>query len=690
MSEHSRFSRLLEPSQIGSVKMKNRMIKTTSSMGYQIDEIDGHITDKFIYFVEAIAKGGVGLMIVEGGTLDFPQGAHDFFHFRIDDDEYLPGWVRVAEASHKHGVPIFAQMVHSGPWHRSEMSGLQPIASSDNIRVEEGGRPSATRAATIAEIEGVVNKFIAAAERYHKAGFDGVEINASGNHLLNSFLSRAFNTRGDAYGCKTFESRSKIVVDILRGIKKRVGKDFPVSILINGMEYGIEKGMTIAETKELARIFEKAGADCMHIRVDGVGKYLSSHYPELIHYPEPPSPLGDMLDGSRHGAGGYIPVTAAIKKAVSIPVIAVGRLDPELGEQILRDGKADFIGLNKRILADPELPRKVAEGRLEDIAPCTACEHCISFRVYREPVRCRINAALGSDAPYDLKSAEKKKKIAVVGSGPAGLEAARVTALRGHDVTLYEKEHKLGGLLPLAALVKGLEGEDLVAFVRYFETQMKKLGVKINLGEEFTLATASREKPDAVIVAIGGTPFVPVIPGIERPNVVSGPDLHRQLKFFLRFFGPKFLRQLTSLWMPVGKKVAIIGGAIQGAELAEFLIKRGRKVTIVAGDEEISAGLPKRKQQRLVEWLGEKDTTIIKNATCKEITDKGLVITTKEGIKQIIEADTVVPALPFKLNNKLFNELKSAIAEVYLIGDSKDPRLIIDAIAEGWRAGKTL
>ncbi|HEX2964939.1 MAG TPA: FAD-dependent oxidoreductase, partial [Syntrophorhabdaceae bacterium] len=280
--------------------------------------------------------------------------------------------------------------------------------------------------------------------------------------------------------------------------------------------------------------------------------------------------------------------------------------------------------------------------------------------------------------------------IAVVGGGPAGLEAARVAALRGHDVTLYEKEHKLGGLLPLAALVKGLEGEDLVAFVKYFETQMKKLGVKVNLGKEFTTAKAREEAPDAVVIAAGGTPFVPTIPGINRRNVVSGPDLHKQLKFFLRFAGPKFLRQLTSLWMPLGKKVVIIGGAIQGAELAEFLVKRGRKVTIVAGDEEISAGLPKRKQQRLVEWLGEKGATIIQGATCEEITDRGLVLTTKEGTRQTLEADTIVPAFPFKANNKLFNDLKNTIAEVYLIGDSNDPRLIIDAIAEGWRVGKVL
>ena len=383
-------------------------------------------------------------------------------------------------------------------------------------------------------------------------------------------------------------------------------------------------------------------------------------------------------------------MTAAIKKAVSIPVIAVGRLDPELGEKILHEGKADFIGFTKRLLADPELPNKIAEGRLEDIAPCTACECCISFRVYREPVRCRINAALGSEDGYVIKPAEKKKKVVVVGCGPSGLEAARVAASRGHEVILYEKEHQLGGLLPLAGLVKGLEGEDLVAFVRYFETQITKLGIKVNLGKEVTPSLIGEVKPDAVVLAIGGAPYIPEVTGINRPHVVSGPDLHRMSKTYLRFFGVKALRWLTNVWMPVGKRVVVIGGAIQGAELAEFLVKRGRKVTIVAGDEPMADGLPKRKQQRLVEWLGEKEVTIITGAKCEEITDKGLTISTREGKRQTIETDTIIPVLPFKPNTELFDTLKGKVPEIYLIGDGREPRLILDAIADGWRISNSL
>jgi 2,4-dienoyl-CoA reductase (NADPH2) len=426
------------------------------------------------------------------------------------------------------------------------------------------------------------------------------------------------------------------------------------------------------------------------VRIDGVGKYLSSHYPELIFYPEPPEGLDEMLDKSRHGAGLYVPLAAAIKKVVNVPVIAVGRLDPVLGEKILEEGRADFIGMNKRLLADPELPSKVAAGRLGDIAPCTACEHCISFRVYRYPVRCRINAALGSEEDYIVKKATKKKKVVVVGGGPAGMEAARVSALRGHEVVLYEKESKSVGLMPLAGLVKGLEGEDLVALVKYLDSQVKRLGVKKRMVKEFNPSEIELLKPDAIILAVGGKPDVPELPGIDRRNVISGPELHRKLKLYLRFFGVRFLRWLTKFWMPVGRRVIVIGGAIQGAELAEFLVKRGRKVTIVAGGEDIGEGLPRRKQQRLVDWLNEKGVTIITHAKYEEITDKGLVITTKDGVKQTIEADTITPAIPFRPNTALFEAIKGKTPEIHLIGDGQEPRLIIDAIADGWRVAKSI
>jgi 2,4-dienoyl-CoA reductase (NADPH2) len=629
-------------------------------------------------------------MISEGGIFDWPLGAHDVFHYRIDDDEYIPGWTKLAEVVHKHGCPIFAQMVHAGPWHRKEMDGNDPVASTADIRVEEGGRPSTTKALTIPQIKEIVHKYAMGAERYRKAGIDGVEINASGNHLLNSFLSRGFNKRHDEYGCDSLENRSRIVTDIIREIKGRVGQDFPVGVIFNSTELGVENGLTIDETRKFALMYEKAGVDYLQVRIDGVGKYLSSHYPELIFYPEPPESLDKILDTSRHGAGLYVPLAAAIKKVVNVPVVTVGRLDPILGEKILEEGKADFIGMNKRLLADPELPNKVAAGKLEDIAPCTACEHCISFRVYRYPVRCRINAALGSDDDYAIKKAEKKKGVVVVGGGPAGLEAARVAALRGHEVILFEKESKLGGLMPLAGLVKGLEGEDLVALVNYLQNQVKKLGVKTRMVAEFSPLEIETLKPDAVILAVGGKPVTLEIPGINRSNVISGTDLHKQLKLYIKFFGVRSLRWLTKFWMPVGKRVIVIGGAIQGAELAEFLVKRGRKVTIVAGNEPIAEGLPRRKQQRLVDWLREKGVTIIPNAKCEEITDKGLTITTKDGIKQFIEADTITPATPFRPDNELLDALKGKVSELYLIGDGAEPRVILDAITDGWRTAHVI
>lgn len=688
----TRFEKLLEPFHIGRVQTRNRMIKAASGVG--LDDERGYTTEEQKAEYEAIARGGVGLIIVESHGVDYPLGTHIPNQLHIENDTYIPGLKELAKVIHKHSCPTFLQLMHGGPLHNTRDTGLQPVSSS---ALTESEFPEGTigmimqacpRELSIDEIGEIEEKFIRAAGRVQEAGFDGVEVNAATCHLLNSFLSRAWNKRQDAYGCGNLESRSRIVVEIIKGIKKRLGQDFPVGVLINGAEYGTDKGTTIEESQGFARILQDAGADAIQIRADGRGPYTLVHVPDLAFYPEPPEPLGKGLDGSRKGAGLMVPLAAEIKKVVSIPVIAVGRLDPELGEKILRQGKADFISFARRLLADPELPNKVASGRLEDIAPCTACNTCFSYVGMNRPARCRVNAALGREQEGPIKPAEKKKRVVVVGGGPAGMEAARVAALRGHEVTLYERESKLGGLLPLAALVKGVELEDLPALVRYLKTQITKLGVKINLGKEFNPSVIDGIQPDVLIIAAGGIPTVPEIPGINRHHVVSNADLHRKVKGYLRFFGPKFLRWLTKFWMPLGGRVVIIGGAMQGCELAEFLTKRGRKVTIVETADELGDGLLEVLKPPLFSWLAKKGVTMMTGVKYEEITEKGLTVITKEGKRQTVEADTIVTALPLTPNTELFRSLEGKVPEIYFIGDCRQPQLIVDAVADGWRIGR--
>ncbi|MFC1965039.1 NAD(P)/FAD-dependent oxidoreductase, partial [Chloroflexota bacterium] len=315
-----------------------------------------------------------------------------------------------------------------------------------------------------------------------------------------------------------------------------------------------------------------------------------------------------------------------------------------------------------------------------------------------EPIHCRINAALGREREFEIKPAEKKKRVLVVGAGTAGLEAARVAAIRGHEVSVYDKQHRLGGLVPMAQLIKGARKlkedpsqiiENLQGVLRYFEHQNNKLGVRTVLGKEITPALVEEIKPDVVLIASGGVITVPEIPGIDRRIVVNPVYLHRMLKRFLRFFGPNVLRWLTSLWMPVGKRVVIIGGAMQGIELAEFLIRRGRKVTIVESSEELGYEMQMDDKVHTLAWLEDK-CTMMTGVRYEEITDKGLVITTREGKIELIEADSVVPATLLGPDTELLKALEGTAKEVYPIGDSREPHLIRTAIADGSKIARLI
>jgi len=688
---NAKFEKLLEPGHIGRVKTRNRMVKTGAGT-FMFHEDETRMNKAVLAYYESLARGGVGLLIVESPTIDYPAGARWRPRYRIDDDKYIKGLSELTAIIHKYGCPTFMQMNHDGPWQSNPVNDPDPpfkgppiAASNVVLKSPNDFHNEKPHELTIPEIESIIDKFASAAVRAQKAGFDGVDINSASSHLLHNFLSPFWNRRKDDYG-GNITNRARFVTNIIKEIKRRLGQDFPVSVCINSIEIGLiadiadGRCITVDDARRTARLLQEAGANALHIRSHWLGYHVGAYLPDLLFYPEPIVPLKDFPKeyNSRHrGVGANINLAAGIKEVVSIPIMVVGKLDPELGEKVLREGKADFIAMTRRLQADPELPNKVISGQLEDIAPCTACENCLGSR------RCRINAFMGKE--YNtVEKAKKKKRVVVVGGGPAGMEAARAAALRGHDVTLYEEEKRLGGLLPVAAVVKGTEQEDLPSMVSYFERQLKKLGVDIKLGERVDAAAIEELKPDAVIIATGGVPTVPDIKGIDGANVVSGAKLHKSLKRYLRFIPPDLLRWLTKFYLPIGKRVVVIGGSLHGCELGEFLAKRGRQVTIVEKSDTPGEGMVDVILAYLFMWFRKKRVEIISGVKdYVEITPRGLTIINKYNEKETLEADTIVPALPLTPNLELYESLKGKVTELYAIGDCEEPLLIIDAISKG-------
>jgi 2,4-dienoyl-CoA reductase (NADPH2) len=691
LESHHRFEKILAPGYIGRVRTRNRMLKAAN--GTSFIEPTGYIGERALAYYDALAKGGVGLLIVESCGVEYPLGVqHPPVQFHLDDDKYIPSYAELVKTIHSYGCPAFIQLQHAGPWNPTGLLPKRDTKAASALTREELPGPDfdVPRGLPHDEVLEYIDIWARAAERAARAGFDGVEINGGTCHQINTFLSRIFNKRDDEYGPQSTENRSRFICDIVRETKRRIGGDFAVTALINIAEYGHEKATTMAEGVQFARYLQEAGADAIQCRAHGYGHRGGLIQPDRVLYPEPPEWLPKELDWSRKGAGATVPLIEAVKKEVTIPVFAACRLDPVLGEMFLRQGKMDFVSMVRRLLADPELPNKVIDGRPEDIRPCTGCLYCMDVRNRNLPLECRVNAALGHEKEYVIKPARTKKKVIVAGGGPAGMEAARVAALRGHDVTLFEKESRPGGLIPLAATVKDLELTELLNLITYLKTQLLKAGAKLHTGREVDAALVEEYRPDVLVVAAGGAHDRLDIPGHDRPNVLDSAALHRQLKGWVKWLGPAVMAQLTRLWMPVGKRVAVIGGDIAGCELAEFLVKRGRTVTIVETAAELGEGMTRDDFLRFVPWLEKKGSGWYAGATCREVSDQGLVITTRDGEEKTLAVDTIISALPFLPNTEVIKGLEGKASETYAIGSCASPGLIVNAIADGARLGLRL
>ena len=696
MAGYTRFEKLLEPGYIGKVKTRNRMVKTAAYGWILYDMANGALRPEGLAYYEAIAKGGIGLQIMEISAIH-----PDTIGRPLYDDKYIPVERQITDRMHKHGCPAFVQFYDFRPLLQHPVT----IAASAFCYPAKLDMNNALPTAfTTQEVQDEVDMVASAAVRAQKAEYDGVELNAGCSHLFATFLSRFWNKRTDQYGPQNLENRARIVVEMIQEIKKRCGSDYPVSVLMNGFELNVlELGnnadcSTFEETTEFAKLFEQAGADLLHVRSQSIGNHLTGFFPEkYFMFGSPDNGYGHPMDFKKFypefitrydGAAGFIDTAAIIKKAVSIPVMTVGsmdpRLHPEAAENAIRQGLIDFMGMTRPLTADPELPNKLSAGKLDEVRPCTYCITCFP------QTRCRVNAAStradGAEMPegYEVQPAETKKNVLVVGGGPAGMEAARVSALRGHQVTLYEKKSRLGGLMPLAAMVKGRH-EKIVDFVNYLSDQLSRLGVKVKLGQEANLSEIDTVKPDVVIVATGGVSTTPDISGINNSKVLSNSSLHRTLESGLRFVSPFTLRTLTNFYMPVGQKVIIIGGQIQGIQLAEFLVRRGRDVTIVdeGPEENLALHLPDFMKPRVIIYCQAHGVKTLMNVKCHEVNAEGLTITTSYGVKQTLKADSIICALPSSADTGFTDSLRGRVTEVYAVGDCNKSGVIVDAIEAG-------
>ncbi|HDM10291.1 MAG: FAD-dependent oxidoreductase [Deltaproteobacteria bacterium] len=635
---------LFTPFRIKDLEIPNRIVMP--GLASFLIEDDGSITDKTIEHYRLRAAGGPGMVIVEACAVS-REGVVSPHQARIYDDRFIEGLARIAEVMRAEGAVPAVQIHHGGRQTSSKVIKQKPLAPSPlpcpTIRGE-------VEPLTVEKIQELVLKFADAAERAVQAGFDLIEIHGAHGYLINQFLSRFSNIREDGYGGDV-KGRARFAIEIIREIRKRIGPDFPLSFKISAQEF-VPNGLTVQESIKILKLLAQEGIDVVQVSAG------NDATPEWIAQPM------FMKKACLAGSAG------AIKKALNIPVMAVGRInDPLVAEEILEEGKADLVCMGRGLLADPELPKKAKEGRLEDIRTCIACNTCMESIFRRGRVECLVNPVLGREKELVIEPAKEKKKVMVVGGGPGGLNVAWVAARRGHEVHLYEKQQTLGGQLVLGSIT-GYKKE-LLSLIEFQKRQIKRFGVKLHLGEEVTAEVIDREKPDLVILATGSSPAVPPVEGIDKPIVALYPEALNTENF----------KKL---------KVVIVGGGATGSEVALHLTDNACQVTIVEMLPKVGKQLESMTRKVLLKRLKSRGVQMLTETRVKRVEDNGVVVVDKEENEMFLEADRVIIAIGTRPDNTLYEQIKSKGYEIHRIGDCLEPRSAKAAIYEGAVLGRSI
>lgn len=611
----------------------------------------GAVTQRYIDYCEHRAAGGAGLITLESMYVH-PAGKNHRYQLGLHDDELVPGYRRLVEACHRHGALVGAEIQFAGRETSSSITGTQPMAPSavPCTAIAGGETP---RVLTAREIRDLVDVFAAAAVRAVAAGFDVIEIHGAHGYLIGQFLSPFSNRRKDEYG-GDFDRRLRFPLDVIRAVRAAVGPDVPLLYRMSAEEH-VEGGLTLADACRVAPWLEAVGVDLIDI---SAGIYESA--PWIVQSMEMPQ-------------GCLAPLAAAIRPVVKIPVSVAGRIsDPQVAENILTAGTADFVTLGRALHADAEWPRKSWEGRAHEICYCVACLKCNDLLGQNEPVLCLANTQTGRERQYAIRSAARRERIVVIGAGPAGLEAARVLALRGHAVTVLEREPEPGGQLLLNRHIPGRA--DFAALAEYLAGAAGCAGARMRYGIDADANVILDLRPHAVVVATGAVPGIPHIPGIDDAPVVDAFSVLQKRDGRIR-------------------RVLVIGGGMLGVGIAHVFSERGAEVIVVEPGNDLSAELGLRPRwQYVADLRARKNVTIHMGTTIEALgNDRALLRKAGQDI-ELCGLDLVVPSRPMVSQTSLAETLK-AIAEgpaVFDVGDCVLPRTVFEAMQDAAALGHRL